>query len=614
MEDRRLLLKNGMIRTLDGNNRIADALVVERGKIVFSGSVAEATETAGKDAIVLDLEGATVLPGFVESHLHPPGTADTELFRINLYDVQNDVSAMLERVTAFIDEHPDDEAYWGAGFSVAAFTGDEVARGPRKEHLDAICPGKPIYLTSYDGHIAWVNSAALQAISAGGAPPASGRLFQSGGAPPVTGAPGTGGALPGVEYDPATGEPWGSLKESALKLMPQQQLSADQRRRAMLLFQERMHRWGYTTILNMSGRENAQDFDTLDAAGELKLRVRSAVALDPDHDLEEEFALLEHLRNRYRSPHHEVTTAKFFADGVVEGATAFLLEPYETAAGRAPDWRGEFLWDQSTLTTAFGEAYRRGFHVHIHSIGDGSTRCVLNALAAGWGRPVAGEAALARGERPGAGEAALASAERPVAGEAARPTITHNQLVAPEDIPRFRELGVIANTQAGFWGFKEPGWWDVVDRPFLGERALTEYPLRSFFDAGVVVASSSDHWVTAEPNPMWALRAGVTRNLNHANTYQVPEITGVDDPEWLLRPEERATVDEMIRSYTGNGAYQLGMEEEIGSIEAGKYADLVVLDRDPYRTPPLELDGIRLLYTIWNGEIVYSIRKLELDK
>lgn len=553
-----LVLKNGVVYTMDKNNTIAEAVAVKNGIIVYVGSDEGASAYIGRRTEVRDLEGKMVLPGMIETHLHPPGTADADLFSISLFDVMSDLDGMLAAIKEYIAEHPDEDMYFGAGFSTGAFSGIEVSLGPKKETLDAVCPDKPLFLVSYDGHIGWVNSAGLEymGITKDTPDPEGGR----------------------IERDPVTGEPWGSLKEAAASLMPEHEYTLEERIEAMVVFQERMHEWGYTGIQNLSGRSNLEELAHLEKKGLLKLRVRSAIALDPEADLSEEFALLEQMRKTYSSKLNTVSVAKFFADGVVEGVTAFLLEPYTEEAEQGANYYGDFLWNMDKLKEAFVLAHKKGFQIHVHSIGDASTRNVLDALEYA-GSVVKGDF---------------------------RPTITHNQLVSKQDIPRFAELGVIASTQAGFWGLKEPDWWDVVDYPFLGERANYEYPLRSFFDAGAVVVSSSDHWVTPIPNPLWAIESGITRNLNNAEYYGVDDITDMDDPTWLLNPAERATLEQMLRSYTSNSAYAVFMEDKIGTIEKGKYADLIILAENLYEVDPIQIDSVEVVATLFNGEFVFE--------
>ena len=562
-----MVLTNGVVYTVDDNDTIAEAVAIKDGKIIFVGSSNDAKAYIGTDTEVVDLEGKMVLPGMIDTHIHAPGTALTELYNINLHGILTEKETM-KAIEQFIQEHPDLDMYYGSGFSVGAFSGEEVSMGPRKERLDAICPDKPVIISSYDGHTTWVNSKALEMFG----------IDKNTPNPP-------GGV---IEKDPKTGEPWGTLKEAAEQLIPAQQFTFEQQVEALKLFQENLHRLGYTSILSISGGSPVpfDAYKALEEQGELKLRVRGSMTMDPEQDPAPQIEELKRLRDTYNSDLMKVTTAKYFADGVVEGVTAYLLEPYEAEAGKGKDYRGEFLWDMDRLKKAFRMTNSEGFQIHVHSIGDAATRNVLDAM-----------------------EYAKAHAPK---GDY-RNTITHLQLVAPEDILRFRELGVVAATQP-YWHLKEPDWWEVVDYPFLGERAEYEYPLQSFIKEGVIVTASSDHPVTTPPNPFWAIEAGVTRNLNNAEHYGVEDIQHMDDPKWLLNKEERASLKDMIKSFTRNGAYATFQENEVGTIEEGKYADLIVLDQNLFEIDPIHIDKVKVLKTIFNGEIVYDAFSENFDE
>ena len=146
-----------------------------------------------------------------------------------------------------------------------------------------------------------------------------------------------------------------------------------------------------------------------------------------------------------------------------------------------------------------------------------------------------------------------------------RNTITHLQLVDKDDIKRFKNLNIIAAVQP-YWHLKGPKWWEEVDYKLLGERAIEEYPLNSFIKENVIITSSSDHSVTPVPNPFYAIEAGVTRNLYNHNYFCVEDIKDMDDERYLLNKAERATVKDLVRSFTINGAYQIFREKEIGSL------------------------------------------------
>ncbi|MBW6463910.1 MAG: amidohydrolase [Firmicutes bacterium] len=554
-----ILFYNGVIYTADKDNTIVEALAVKEGKIIFTGSSKDASRYMTDAGEVIDLQGRMILPGFIDSHLHAPGRALIDLYNISLYE-SLDLESVLKQVENFIQANPDQEIYYGEGFSLGLFSGEEVSRGPRKEHLDSVCPDKPVVIYSSDCHLAWLNSCAFNAF----------------GIDKETDVP-AGGV---IEKNPVTGELWGTLKEAAMRLIPEQTFSEHQLEDAILEFQSFLHSLGYTGILSVSiaSAPPLEAFYKIGQRDELKLHVNSTVTIEPGFNLTEQVELINAMRKKYSSKYHSVSTVKFFTDGVVEGATAYLLEPYSPAAGKNASYRGELLWNTERLTEAISLVNGIGLQVHVHSIGDASTKAVLDALE-------------------------MAAVEAP-AGDY-RNTITHLQLVDPVDIKRFYDLNVIASVQP-YWHCKEPGWWDVVDYHMLGERAECEYPLKSFFDTGLKVTSSSDHPVTPYPNPLRAIRAGVTRNITAEGSYGLPLLKDTDDPRGLLNKAERVSLTDMLRSFTINGAYTIFREKITGSLEPGKQADLVILDRNLFDLDPLDLESAKVMSTYFNGEIVYK--------
>ncbi|HHX87053.1 MAG TPA: amidohydrolase [Firmicutes bacterium] len=557
-----LALINGSIYTMICTNdevSTAEALVIKDGKIMAVGSNEDVEHFIGTDTEVIDLEGKMVLPGMIESHLHPPGSAFAELYCINLHGVLNEQDTM-ETIRQFIADNPDLDAYYGEGFSIGAFKDQEAALGPKKERLDQICPDKLVIIESLDGHISWVNSKALDAAG----------ITRDTPDPP-------GGV---IEKDPATGELWGTLKEAAKQSLPPQEFTFEQKMEALIAFQDFMHSLGYTGIFSAGMDQDFYEvFKALEESGELKLWVRASGGIDirKEETLEQQVEQLIQLRDTYNSELFKVATAKIFVDGVIEGVTGYLLEPYSAEAGKGDNFYGLFYWDMEDLKKAVKMLNGEDFQVHVHAIGDAAVKNTLDAFE------------YARQETPGD----------------FRNAITHLQLVALEDFARFKDLEVVASVQP-YWHFKEPDWFEVVDYPFLGERAEYEYPLGSFFNAGVVVASSSDHSVTPYPNPLWAIEIGATRNLVDGESYDVEDITDMDDPTWLLNKNERASLMDMIKSFTINGAYMLFLDELTGTIEEGKYADLVILEQDLFQIDPLRIDSVQILKTIFQGLVVYE--------
>ncbi len=554
-----IVMMNGVVYTADSQDTVYQAVAVKGEKILFVGSNEQIVAYSNDDTEIIDLQGKMVIPGLIDSHIHPPGIALTELYEVQLFGI-NTLDGYLAAVRNFIQQHPDAKAVFGQGWLWSAFTGDDLNKGPRKEYLDAVAPDIPIILRAMDGHSWWVNSRAL-VLS---------------GITTETQAP-EGGV---IEKDAVSGELWGTVKESAISLVMQPQYTLEQYIQAMVAFQSKMHSFGITGMLAILGRFMPlilQALSHLGQQGQLALHVRGAIMVQPQDDLDGQLEAIGDLQTEYHSANFRITTAKFFADGVVEGGTSYLLAPYTLATGKGPAYYGRFLWNGGRLDEAFAAANQRGLQIHVHSIGDGATRKVLDAFAAARLLAPAGDF---------------------------RNTITHLQLVDQGDIERFKQLQVIASVQP-YWHFKGPNWWHNVDYRLLGARAEYEYPLQSFIDAGVPIISSSDYPITPVPNPLFAIETGVTRNIFDGRVYGVEDITDRDDERYLLNKAERVTVAAMLRSFTINGAYALFVEQETGSLEAGKQADMVVLDQNLFAINPVDIDKVKVLRTYFAGRLVY---------
>lgn len=555
-----MVLKNGVIYTADSADTVCRAIAVRDGKIVAVGSEDQIAENIGDRTEVIDLQGKMVIPGMIDSHIHPPGIALSELYEVQLFGI-NTIEGYQQAVKSFISRNPDTKVLYGQGWLWSAFTGLEASKGPRKEHLDEVAPDIPVILRAMDGHSWWINS----------------KAFEISGITCETESP-EGGS---IEKDDGTGELWGTVKETAIPLVKQPSYTLEQTVQGMKAFQRRMHSYGITGVLAIMGRSNQlmlTAWDDLRKRDELALHVRCAITVNPQEDVPSQLAAIDQWRKEYHSPYFQITTAKFFADGVVEGGTSYLLEPYAPEAGKAAGYCGSLLWEWDRLKDAFCLTNEYGLQIHVHSTGDAATREVLDAFEA---------------------------AQSKVGSANMRNAITHLQLVHPDDIPRFKSLNVIASVQP-YWHLKGPNWWQNVDYRIVGERAKQEYPLRSFVDQGVVIASSSDYSITPVPYPMYAIDTGVTRNLYSGRNFGVEDITDIDDDRYLLNKKERVSVADMLKSFTSNGAYALCMERQTGSLAVGKQADLVVLDQDLFAINPIDIDKVKVTMTFFAGKLVYS--------
>jgi predicted amidohydrolase YtcJ len=422
---------------------------------------------------------------------------------------------------------------------------------PRKEDLDALVPDRPAVLTAADGHSAWANSRALALAG----------VTKDTADPP-------GGR---IERDPATGEPSGTLRESAAGLVEKHvpDLGPEDYIKGLRAGQEIAGRLGIAAIIEASASERILDaYAALDRAGGLSVRVLASLHVDTGQGVSEAGRLAK-LREAYRGARLKATAAKIFVDGVMEPRTAALLEPYSDRPGD----RGKPLLEPeafNALATALDAA---GFQVHVHAIGDRAIRMSLDAFEA---------AGRANGFRD------------------LRHHIAHLELIDPADIPRFKALGVTANFQA-LWAYADTYITDLT-LPILGPaRSRWLYPIGSVARTGAVIAGGSD-WSVSSLNPLEAIQVALTRR-------------GPDDPPgdaWI--PEERVDLDTMLRAYTVNGAWLSREEDARGTLEPGKAADIIVLDRDLYKIPAHEIARAKVLLTLVDGRPTFRDPSINLTK
>lgn len=545
----RLVLKNGVVYTVDRQRSFAETVAVAGKEITYVGSTEGVHDHIGPQTEVIDLAGKMVLPGFIDSHAHASATIneDDSVMLYHLETKADYISALKD----FADRHPDLSVIYGHGWQNDKFP----PQGPGKEDLDAIITDRPVSLMSDDGHSIWVNSRALDMA----------------GVTKKTPCP-CGGM---IETDPQTGEPSGTIRETARDLVQNvlPPYAVDQLKTGIREFMVEAARVGITTVhdpllllpqsdgmLNGYGaaRNSILAYDQLVAGGEMTMRARGTILTDPTKGASQVPALAAACAER-KNPLFQISGAKVFIDGVVEGGTAYLLEPY----AHKPDFRGEPLWEQEPLNALFKAVDQAKLQIHIHAIGDAAIRMSLDALA---------YAAEQNGRRD------------------SRHLITHLHVVDRADIPRFAELGIIGVPQP-FWHVKGD-YFRTLEAKYLGvERAEKEYPMKSFRDAGVSLAGASDYPVQVPSPPLLAIQLGITRC-----------IPGETNPDEILGPEERMSLEDMIAAYTINGAHANFIENETGSIEVGKKADMVVLDRNLFDIPDSAIADTRVLMTIFEGQ------------
>ncbi|HUF36153.1 MAG TPA: amidohydrolase family protein [Gemmatimonadales bacterium] len=414
---------------------------------------------------------------------------------------------------------------------------------PSRTALDRVVPDRPAAIEAMDGHSLWVNSRGLELAG----------ITRDTPDPP-------GGR---IERDPRTGEPTGTLRESAMALVARilPERTEAELRAGLERALRQANAFGITSLFVATASEaDLSAYTAADRAGELTVRVVAAAYPDPampDSILPRARAW----RARYATPRVRPIAVKLFQDGVIEARTAALLAPYLDRSGDA----GTPLFEQPALDRLAAGLDRDGFQIHVHAIGDRAVRMTLDAFR---------HARSANGARD------------------ARHAITHLQLVDPADISRFRGLGVVANFEA-LWANGDEYLTELTE-PALGPaRSRWLYPIASVVRSGAVVTGGSD-WSVSSLDPLQAIETGIT--------HRPPGDSG--GRPW--NPAERVDLPTMLALYTINAAYALHQERETGSIEVGKLADLVVLDRNLFELPPGRIHQARVTHTLLEGKTVYQ--------
>jgi len=535
-----LVFRNTAVYTMAAPEK-AEAIAIRDGRIVYVGENAGADRLVGDSTDVYDLAGRMVLPAFRDTHVHLRSG-------VTLSDCQFDelttARAIVDSVRSCAAHTPKGEWIRGRGWQLPVFP----QANPDKALLDEVAPDHPVYLTSADGHSAWVNSRALAiaGITRDTPDPANGR----------------------IERDPKTGEPSGTLRETATDLVEAflPPYSLERRKEGLARAVRMANEFGIVAAHEASTTpEMLEAYDALDREEALSARIFAAQYVDPAKDLSQVDSLVAWRRRYSGTKYFHPSAAKFFADGVIESGTAALLAPYlGTSSTGVANFR------QGQLDSLVAAVDRAGIQIHIHAIGDRGIRMSLDAIERAW---------AANGEHD------------------ARPTIAHIQLFDPADIPRFKALGTIASFQP-IWAYADPYITDLTE-PVLGpERSRWLYPIASMVNSGTVVVGGSD-WTVSSMNPLEAIQVALTRRAPTDTTA---------GPPWI--PEEVVDLTTALRMYTISAAYAAHEEATNGSLEVGKAADLVVLDRDLYTIPATRIHSARVLMTLLDGRAVFQSRAM----
>ncbi|MBW5408941.1 amidohydrolase [Brachyspira hampsonii] len=536
----------GTIYTSETNQKIVNAIAIKDGVYQYVGDEEGVKEFIGDNTEVINLESGMAMPSFFEAHAHTAKGGLLRLYQVQLYSGKS-VDDYANNIMDFYEKNKNVTVLRGRGWN----NGYVPANGPTKDVLDSITTEIPIVMTSEDGHAVWVNSKAME----------------------VAGVDANTSDVEGgvIERDPVTKEPTGTFREKAADLITKKipDFGVDEYKNAILSYQDEVLAYGITSVfepgINTVGPSDNFfiALNELDKNNELKLNFFVGYSLYNTDNYKEKFDKISQLRKDVNGNKFKMTTLKIFADGVIEGKTAYLLDDYASDSG----FKGYKLWEQDSLNDVYLNAQELGLQIHVHSIGDAAAKQVIDAFE--YLKDSTGETNK-------------------------RHAITHLQLVSKDDIKRMGELNIVAVTNP-YWFFKEDGYYYELEVPYLGEeRASKEYPMKDLFDAGCVVSLASDYPVTISPKPLDAIQFASTRmNLE-------------GEPESLLGADQIVSVEQMMDSATINGAYQNFAEDTLGSIKVGKKADFIILDQNILEIVPTDITKTKVLKTYADGKLVYQ--------
>jgi predicted amidohydrolase YtcJ len=548
------IIRNARVLTMDDANPRAEAIAVSGGRILAVGSEAQIDVYCGPDTHVIDAKGGTVLPGFNEAHMHIFG-GSAELTELSLFGIKG-FGALEAAVRAYAAENP------GLRLLIAQQTDYTILSDEERlsrHHLDRIIADRPLLLVAPDHHTAWANTIALKTagilegrdvgigneIVMGEDGLANGELRESNAIRPVSAFGETGGReMLGVGTG---GDP--------------DHVTADERAGDIEVIKRGLAycaSLGITSIQNMDGSlYQLEMLEEIERTDGLPVRVRMPFHMKnfmPISDLKEKAAAW---RDRFNSDRLRSDFVKLFMDGVTESGTAVFVDDY----AHQPGWKGEPLFTQDHFDQVAIAADKLGLPIAVHAIGDGAVRMVLNGYEA---------AIKANGRRD------------------SRNRIEHIEVVHPDDIPRFADLGTVASMQPTH----PPGSAGLPLEPYLSSIGEARWPYafawKTLIDAGAKIVFATD-WPVSPLDPMSCIHDAMTRKVWK---------DGMED--------QRLSLAETLAAYTKTSAWVEFMEDRKGVLKAGYLADIVVLSDNVEATAHEDLAKVRPVTTMCDGRITYQ--------
>lgn len=545
----------GNVYTVDKERSWAKAVAVKEDIIIYVGDDEGIKDYIGETTKVIDLDGKMLLPGFFDNHCHSSlGAFRVESVGVSLrgYETVEEVQNCIRK---FSESNPDLKAIYGYGWRHLLF--DE--KGPRKELLDTIVDDRPVCLYSECYHAIWANSKAIEmaGITKDTPNPIGGR----------------------IEKDDITGEPLGTFRETSKELIAYSipQFPIDSFKFGLKDHMKVANACGITTACDawlVPGRNEIEAYRQLDDENELTVRYRGMIRL-PEGKAEPAIETMPIVKEEIEKEGNLYKTSmiKIFIDGVVEALTAYVKEPYLNTQGNC----GMTMWESDEELKKVICAYaEKGFQIHAHVIGDAAAKVFIDAIK---------------------------ETQKNSKSKDNRHSLVHLEVFDLDDIKAMEEEGIIAVVNS-YWHHKYGGGYHerFYEEPLGEKRANAQYPLKSFFSSGLVVANGSDYPISDPCDPLVGMQVGVNKRQ-------------AGNPESrALNINEKATLDQMISTYTINAAYLNFMEDITGSIEVGKKADIVILEKNIFDVHVDDLYKTKILLTMLEGKVVYQDSLIQTNK
>lgn len=535
---------NAKVYTLDDSQPWAEAVAVHGNEIIYIGDAAGAEALVGAGTTLRDAGGQLLLPGFIDSHVHAvAGGANATSLSLDTFGT---IDTWVQAIADYAAENTDSPVLFGYGFLATTFG----PVGPTRQLIDAVVPDRPVLIMDEGFHAAWANTAALKALN----------ITQD-----------TSDPAPGFSYykRDANGDATGYLLEGTAGMAMRELVvvTEDHVAKGLGIIIDIMNAYGVTAAFDagLIGYESmaAEVLSRVESDGAMTIRlVGSYRPAGPDDVADAVDQALEWGRTMKGERYH-YNVLKIMDDGTVEGRTAAMFEDYQGEPGNS----GETVYTEEEMTTMVVGAAQNNIDVHIHALGERAIHEALNAIEA------------ARNEAP---------------KSTTRFAICHIQVITDQDLPRFAELDVIAQST--------PLWaaYDTYGEQFVSEDQFKRFwRFNSLKDLGVRLSFGSDF--PASGAGTLGLSPVVQIEIGH--TRQDP-----GDPESMVQPRESERLDiaSLVRGFTIDAAYQLHMEDEIGSIEVGKKADLVLLDQNLFEVAAHDIHKTNVIMTMMDGDIVYE--------